>query len=109
MIAYASVTPEVLKRIGELKELEHLILTGSQVTDEVVASWGEFSGLRTLALDQTQITQASLPWVLRNAKLVSLAIGGSALSAEAFAEISKLAQLKRLSNARNNAQSRHCV
>lgn len=59
-LAYTSVSPALLARIGQLPNLKYLALPGCAVTDEVVSKWGAMGQIRSLILDDTSLTDEGL-------------------------------------------------
>ena len=96
ILAYASASPESLSRIGTLKHLKVLALTGTNVDDQVVRQWSQLRELRTLHLDNLAITDQSMEWIGGLASLESLSIDGTRVSATGCRYLESLKNLKTL-------------
>ena len=96
ILAYASASPESLSRIGTLKQLKVLVLTGTKVDDQVVRQWTHLRELRTLHLDNVAITDQSMEWIGGLANLESLSIEGTRVTATGCRYLEGLKNLKTL-------------
>lgn len=96
ILAYASASPESLSRIGTLKQLKVLVLTGTKVDDQVVRQWTHLRELRTLHLDNVAITDQSMEWIGGLTNLESLSIEGTRVTATGCRYLEGLKNLKTL-------------
>ena len=96
ILAYAGASPESLTRIGTLKQLKVLVLTGTKVNDQVVRQWTNLRELRTLHLDNVAITDQSMEWIGGLANLESLSIEGTRVTATGCRYLEGLKNLKTL-------------
>lgn len=96
-MAYPHVSPNQLKRIGELTHLTTLELPGCQIDDSVAASWSSLSRLRRACFDHTQVGAETLRWLSTLESLRSVSLNGVDLRGDAGDELTRVRQLTELS------------
>ncbi len=82
--------------LGELSELESLILQRNLLTGSIPAALGELSKLWTLALDGNLLTGEIPPTLARLSKLTLLALTNNHLSGDIPPELGQMRNLKEL-------------
>jgi Leucine-rich repeat (LRR) protein len=96
-IAYSGMTSTGLKGIGKFRNMETLILSGSDVDDSTIREWPPLHKLRVLMLDRTKITDESISWLLGLKALQHLSVDAKFLSNLSQEQISKLSTLQSIS------------
>ena len=86
-LAYTNLDPTTWSKISELRDLEFLGVTGSNIDDEFVQSLAGLQKLNTLRLDQTSITLASIPVVAKLKNLEICDLRGLQLGSEQVTQL----------------------
>ena len=95
-LAYSSISPEKLSRLGELSELSSLSVPGLPVDDQVTAHWHGLTKLQRVNLDDCSISLGTLAWLSQIDPLRRLSINRVNLNDAAAAVIANLVQLTDL-------------
>ncbi len=96
-LANCGMTPAGLARIGNFKNLETLIVSGSEVDDAVIREWNTLRKLQVLMLDRTKITNESMTWLLSLKTLRHLSIDAEVLAKLSEEQLSSLSGLQSIS------------
>ncbi|MGQ0637270.1 MAG: M56 family metallopeptidase [Planctomycetaceae bacterium] len=92
----ANVTDAGLAVLTELKKLERLSISSTQVGDETAALLTKLPSLRWLLAYRTKITDAGMRHIGSMPRLEYLAIGSDSITADGLAEIAGQSSLRRL-------------
>lgn len=95
-LAYSSVSPVTLGKIGKLKNLSYLALSGSKLDDQAISQWQSLPAIRTLRLDNTAITDQAFEFILGCENLEHLSLRNTAVTEQGLAQLAKLAKLSRI-------------
>ncbi|MEQ1829385.1 MAG: hypothetical protein ABL921_25700, partial [Pirellula sp.] len=95
-IVYASASSETLKLVGQLQDLEHLVLTGCHVDDAVVQHLSQLKHLKTLRLEETRISASSLTALKNIPALERLSISDTPAANSDLSQLKALKSLTRL-------------
>ncbi|MEX2359293.1 MAG: hypothetical protein WEE51_13275, partial [Pirellulaceae bacterium] len=95
-LARTAVTDAALRRIGQLKKLRWLDLTGTRVTDQGISELAELGNLNDLSLAATVMTDESLATIGKLTRLEELDLSGTRVTDEGLRHLRGLTELKIL-------------
>ena len=90
------VSPEGMQKIGEMKNLQVLILWETKADDKLVNAIADLSGIRQLDLKATSITDECIDSLMKLTNLEDLNVAGTQLGDESFRKLGSLPKLKKL-------------
>ena len=97
-----SVTPDLMKVIGEFSNLGSLSLNDMPVTDEFLSNVLPLKGLETLSLQNTAVTDAGAAQLVKLSSLKALLLDGSKVTDQGLPSLKSLNKLTLLSVRRLN-------
>ena len=95
-LAYPAVSQDMLRRIGNLRELTFLALPGTSLNDDVIRDWSSLTGLWEVNLDDTEISVETLGWLSRIESLRRVSIKRVPLNDAAADALGELTQISEL-------------
>jgi hypothetical protein len=95
-LAYPAVSQDMLRRIGNLRELTFLALPGTPLNDDIVRDWSALTGLWEVNLDDTQVSVETIGWLSRIESLRRVSIKRVALNEAAADALGELTQISEL-------------
>ena len=81
------VSPEGMQKIGDMKNLQVLILWETKADDQLVSSIADITSIRQLDLKATSITDESIDSLMKLTNLEDLNVAGTQLSDESFRKL----------------------
>ncbi|TWT50732.1 hypothetical protein Pla22_34750 [Rubripirellula amarantea] len=96
-VAYPTLSPDALRKVGEIPRMTILSLPGAGVTDEVTASWSRLSTLWEVNLDDNSIGQGTLAWLAGIPSLRTASLNRISFDDETRAALRELRQVTNLS------------
>ncbi|MEC7680783.1 MAG: hypothetical protein VX694_16035 [Planctomycetota bacterium] len=94
--AYPSITPQTLRKVGQLEELVSLALPGTPANDEIVGSWANINDLWEANFDDTDVGAETIIWLTRMSSLRRVSLNRIHLDQAVIQALTALRQICEL-------------